>query len=421
MTDEEKLAFLKDVLKENGLDFNAQEINDFFTEKRKKSETLTRRDESKMLVKYGHSSLIRPDIKKITPMEVENASYADTHNIETILDWFLYRNSGDNPLVFENLRNEKFDIFQSFIDENVKYPFNQDLDGDIFNGDSGNHRLLTLIIKNFIEHSKAKNVEEQELVEKEFGMVVFVNLPHREELCDALSDRYYSVSDLYTKDKDRIYPRKACGYREDSFIKAGEEDYLVEYDPETKKYSYKFNFDTFVGTDEELIGYLAVHKVSPEPIMTWCAGGIYYLSCNNQVWKSSSKEEIDKLVPQIQKWHKEGKSTLNCYLEVKDIDSQTYEFSYPGAYIEDERIAKAYAEFWGLILKGRPEKTLFNKLKNFDLVEKELVRSVEKSKSFSLPYFEYENLTKNEYVNIKALFDQFEKFKQSIKTDNVEV
>ena len=420
MTEKEKLELLKKVLSQHGLDFNDEQINDFFTEKRKKIETLTRRDEStKEILNYGYSKLVKPLVKKVTPIEIENASYADTYNIESILDWFLYAHSGDESLVLENLETEQFDVYTSFVKENQECPFNEDLDGTIFNGEEGNGKLLSLIIRQFIEFSQAKTDLDRESVNDKYTMDALVNLPHREELCEALRDRYYHVADTDSQDSQRIYPRLACAYRTDSFMYQTEGEYIVEYDPETKKYSYEFNLEKFVGTDEELIGYLGVHKQSTEPIMKWRAGGFYYLSCNNQVWKSSSKEEIEKLVPQVQKWHKEGKSQLNNYLEIKDVDSQTYGFVYHGEYAESEEISKAYSDFWGLVLKGRPEKTLFKKLKDVDSVKRVLEESVKQTGCFSLPDFKYENLTKNEFANLKTLFDQFEKFKLNINNVGV--
>lgn len=420
MTEKQKLELLKKVFSQHGLDFNDEQINDFFTETRKRSETLTKLDEStKEELNYGYSELVRPLVKKVTPMDIENSSYADTYDIKSILDWFLYGRSKDEKLVLENLETEQFDVFSSYVKENQVCPLNEDLEGVIFNGEEGNSELLSLIIRQFIEYSKAKTDLDRESVIDKYSMDALVNLPHREELCAALRDRYAHIIDSYYYGGQSVYPRLACSYRIDSFPYPAEEEYIVEYDPETGKYTYEFNLEKFIGTDEELIGYLAVNEVSAEPIMKWCAGGMYYLSCNNQVWKSSSKEEIEKLVPQIQKWHKEGKSQLNNYLEVKDIDSQTYEFEYPDEYVNDEATSKAYSDFWGLVLRGRPEKTLYKKLKDVDYVKRILQESLKQTARFSLPDFKYKNLTKDEFSNIKTLFEQFEKFKQNI--NNVEV
>ena len=207
----------------------------------------------------------------------------------------------------------------------------EDLKGNFFNGGDGNHRLLALIINNFIEFSKAKTDEERQAVVDKYEMEVPVHLPHKEMLCDAIRDEYKEIMDYFTKDDERFWPRAACVYREDSFAKAHELEHIVEYDPETQKYSYEFNFDKFVGTDDELVGWLAVKEKSKEPIMKWNVGGVYYLSCENQVWKSTNKDEIEKKALQVKEAFKADKINKNNFLEVKDLDSNTYEFKYSGS------------------------------------------------------------------------------------------
>lgn len=426
MTDNEKIELLKRVLKDNGLNYDDPEINDFFTEKRASSETLTEYDKRiGEEIKYFHSSKIKPAMRKVTPMEIDNASYAEWHNLSTVLDWYLYKNAGDNPLVFENIGKDSESLLKSFIDERKNSPLVEDLKGMLFNNGDGNHRLLALIINNFIEFSKAKTDEERQAVDDKFTMEIAVDLPHKEMLCDALRDEYRKVSDYLTKDNERLYPRAACAYREDSFAKAHEREYLVEYDEKTKKYSYEFNSEKFVGTDDELIGWLSIKEKTTEPIMKWCAGGVYYLSCENQLWKSANKQEIENKYEKVREQFKAGKIQKNKFLEVKDLDSNTYEFQYNGMLEDFSGIGVEVADFWHFVLKGRPEKVLFHKLKDSEFIEENFRQKVHDTRylnnSFSMSDFKYENLTHDEYVNVKKLFETFEQKMALLKNDPVEV
>ncbi len=424
MTENEKIELLKKVLKDNGLNFDDPEINKYFTEQRLKTPIMIKDDmRTGESVKYSHSALIRPTIKTIEPLEVENAYYAQTNNLNTLLDWYLYKNYRDNPLVFENLGKDIEELRESFLQANIE--LDEDVQGNLFNGEDGNHRMLAMLINNFIEASKAKTDEESQAVSDKYEFDVPVNLAHKKMLCDALAEEYECVLSLATKDEERLFPMQVCSYRRSTFKTLGEKDYLVDFDFETGKYTYEFNFDKFVGTAEELTGWLITKQKNVEPIMKWEADGMFYLSCNNQVWKSADAKEIEQLSVKVRESFRAGKIAKNNFLEIKDLDSNTYGFEYSGMLAGVVNNAAEVASFWDFVLKSRPEKVLFHKLKGAELVEASLKKSVHDSRylnmDFLLPDFNYENLTHDEYVKVKKLFESFELKLATLKNNPVEV
>ena len=332
MTTQEKMEILEKFLNKYGLSLNDRMVSDFLYEYRQ-LEPLSE-EEKKTLI---YSDIVKPTMLSLLPSDIENASYAGWLDLPMLIDWYLYKNAGDNPLVFENLEKDHQRLKESFEERKQVQGFmTVSPNGKIFNGNDGNHRLLTLIIKHFAERASAKTEDEKKAVDDRYRMNLNASYPISMELYNLLE-----------KEKDSIRPRcnrktsyyQACQYREYVFAMANQGDYLAEYDHNTGKYKYSLNGRAFNGTEQELINYLKTKEISTKPIMTYKCNDTYYISCHNRVWETKDREKAIKLVHKIDAEYKLGNIQEDKFLAVKNCDNtndKAYTIKFPGTYIEQE-------------------------------------------------------------------------------------
>lgn len=418
MTYEEKLNILKEVLKQNGLSYEDEEIFGFFNEERATQPELF--DENDEL--HDYSEHIACVIKKVNPLDFENALYAYDHKLNTLLDWFLYENAGENPFVWNNIGNSKFDIKKSFVQARYKEPAKIDLTGRLFNGGDGNHRLATLIINCIIEFAKAKTEEDKKLILEKYSMEIPVKIPFKHFLCSLLNEQWLKCSSVTS---DSIYPQEVREFRESTFATKEESRCFVKYDEKTKTLSYDFNGEKIVGTEEDLIDCLYGKKDSVEPIMQWYGGGYYYLSCNNKVFKSKNREEVENMLPMVQVGYEKGEFDLYNFVEVKDLDTNTYEIVVSQEYIQDKNQAVAVANKVQNLLINNLNDEVWNKLDDgimwkSDLIERVKYESIHFN-GFTMPQLCFKNLTKQEYKQLKDVVYEITATIKFLKDDAYEI
>lgn len=417
MNYDEKLEILKQILKANGLSYDDAEVFGFFNEERQTQPELFDDD----VQRYDYSVNVKPELETVSPLDFENAYYAHGQGIKTLLDWFMYENAGSNPLVWENAGNPTFDIKISFEAEKKRDPILKDLNGRYFNYGDGNHRLATLIINCIIDFVKAKTEDKKKAVVKKYSMTLPVQIPITSHLSELLYKDYCKINPF----GESIFPEQVRQYRTSSFENFNDSRYFVTYDKKTKLFKYNFNGVEFEGTQDELIDFMYEKKEETEPIMQWCADGVYYLSCNNQVFKSTNKEQIDNLIPKVKKAYAENKFELNNYLEVKDLQTNTYEICYSGDYFNDKEQGKIIATNVEALLLDDKNCPYFNKLENANFWRGKLADEVKRAFAyfggFNLPELKFANLTKEEYVQAKQMFNDLDKLVSQLKGSSVEV
>jgi len=418
MTDEQVFEHLKQVLASNGLDYNDPEVFNFFNNLLPKRAHYAS-DETGKVTKFKTSRHIKPTLKKVLPSDFANSGYFDDAQENTILEWFMYRNASSNPLVWDNIGKDSNSIKQSFVSRrSMAGPAEIDAEGNLFNGEDGNHRLLTLKINHFIERQKAKTEQEKAEVDKKYEMEIEVALPFNVKLCDLLSNVYYNLLESYKEDS--LIPRYAVEYRKQSYSNYYECERIVDYNPETKIFTYNFNDVNFSGTEQELIEFLQTAEIHNMPLMKWEAEGVSYISCYNHIWKSNNKEYIEKLYPRIEQAYLDGKIEKHTFLEIKNVDTQTYEVRFPSMYEEDELVANQIAKYLQSIIKSGSSPVLFNKLINYN--EQGFLEAITKNgffKDFNLGEIRYENLTKEEELALAELFKGFEQRIEEVKDNTI--
>lgn len=337
MTTQEKMEILEKFLNKYGLSLNDRIVSDFLYDDRQ-LEPLSEEEKETLI----YSDIVKPTMLSLLPSDIENASYAGWHDLPMLIDWYLYKNAGDNPLVFENLEKEHQRIKESFEEQKQVQGFmTVSPNGKIFNGNDGNHRLLTLIIKHFAERTSAKTEEEKKAVDDKYRMNLNVSYPISRELYNLLEKEKDLVTPHCNRKKSHY---QACLYREQAFYKAKQGDYLTEYDPNTGKYNYSLNGRAFNGTEQELINYLKTKEISTKPIMTYKCNDTYYISCHNRVWETKDREKAIKLVHKIDEEYKLGNVQEDKFLAVKNCDNsndKAYTIKFPGTYIEQENQEEA--------------------------------------------------------------------------------
>jgi len=282
MTDEQKLQILEDYVNQYNLSIYFGPFRDFLNAYRRKY-VLTK-DESQTLT---FSSNVAPTLKTILPKDIVNASYAMDFDLSSLYDWLLYRNFEDNPFVFEHLDTDPQSLINSFVEDKIKRgPVHASTDGRLFNGNDGNHRLLTLIIKYFAERHNAISQESKEEVDKKYQMTVPVSYPISQELSDALNDLKSEID--YSPFDDKLIPQKARTYRYNAMANSKQAEYLASYNPATNEYKLTFNDEVFVGTEDKLLKYLKQRQAT-RPIMYFNDGETYYVSIHNNIWFTKDK------------------------------------------------------------------------------------------------------------------------------------
>ena len=413
MTDKLIFEHLQKVLADNGLDYNDPEVFKFFNSLLPKRVNVVT-DENGNVKKYNNSPFIRPVVKKVLPSDFANSGYYDDAQDDTILDWFMYRNSSGNPLVWKNIGKDSSSIKASFVKRrNELDPAKVDAVGNLFNGEDGNHRLLTLKINHFIERQKAKTEHEIAEIDKKYEMEIEIDLPFSSRLCRALSDIY---NEMFTSSsEDALIPKFVAEYRSLSYENYNESMRFVEYDEQTKIFNYRLNDVEFSGTEEELIEFLQTAEIHNMPLMQWQADGISYISCYNHVWKSTDSNYMEKLYPKIEQAYLDGKIEKHTFLEIKDVDTQTYEVRFPEIFEYDETSVELILQQLDYLTST--SNAVFNKLTSYTEQDlKEVIKTNDYWKGFSLGELRYEGLTREEVKEIESVLSNFEDILEEIKS-----
>ena len=133
-------------------------------------------------------------------------------------------------------------------------PIRQSLDCKFYNGEDANHRLLTLIINQFIETKIATTEEQKQQVKDKYTMTLEVTSPISYELNDLLwkeIDKFKEGSSVKS-----IFPSLVREYRVKTFEHYRDAFYCVSYDEQQKLLTYDFNGEKFSGTEQELTTWL---------------------------------------------------------------------------------------------------------------------------------------------------------------------
>lgn len=412
-TDQDKIDILNKVLKQYGLSFDDYEVDYFFNRTRTLEPVLEEYSEEGKQ-EFAYSQYIRPTTKKLLPSDFENSTYGTDR---TLLDWYMYRNWNERTLVWENVGNANFDVKTSFLNDRNRYSKTicQDIRGNIFNKGDGNHRLVILIINHFLEKESAKSPEEKLLIDKKYEMELDVSLPFSKELYELLNNEFINMK----KNNSNL----AIRFREESYENFDESKYFVMYDETTKIFNYSLNGETFSGTEQEMINFLKTKKQKKDPIMTWEADGVFYVSCGNTVWKSKNKDDIVELLPKINQAYQGGVIEILNILEIKDIEKNTYEIRYPSVWVEDKNLAMEIASSFKTIFWGQNEKTFFDKLEDVNYWRTNLPENINKAYGFfggvSIPDLAHLNLTKDEFRKLRQMYIEFDKVVQNAQNQEL--
>lgn len=421
MRDEEVLEKLKEVVASFGLSLDDPEIKEFFYGTRKIYQDGSYDEETQKA--YFASVGIKPIVMTLLPSDFENSGYG-VSNQTCLMDWFLYRNSSHNPLVWKNIGKDSASIKQSFEETRKESgPIMLTNDGYYFNGNDGNHRLLTLIINHFLERKAAKTEEEKLAVDKRYEMDLEVCVPCCAELYSLLDKEVQSYAYHYwEKDEERVFPNSVCKYREKMFENPKENTYFVTFIPEKNCYKYNLNGVRFEGNEQELVQFLQTKEETNLPIMFWECNGTYYISCYNMVWKSKDEAKLLELKPRIIKALENKTLTYHTFLEVKDIDKNTYQVRLDEINVRGEEKIKQFAAIMEEFLKDKQTDILFDDAKKRQEREEFLIYCKQcQHFSFDCLIFtekEYTNLTKEQYVKI---YQQMVALEQCLKKLNVTV
>lgn len=346
---------------------------------------------------YKHTHLIAPVLITVTPLSFENSGYGN-NGIDTLLDWFLYRNSSSNSLVWDNIGKPSQEILKSFINQRAKSgPIIMNSAGQIFNGEDGNHRLLTLIINQFLERNSAKSKAEKLAIDKQYEMTLPCDFAYNAELVDLLENIEKQIS-IYNQDSQ--IPMLVRKFRDDL---RQNNAWFVKYDPKTKLFTFNFNDEKFTGNEQDFIKYLHSRKQIKQPVMCWDCDGVYYASCYNKVYKSTSKQKIDKIFSKL-------KNNVDAvdnkpYLEIKDLDTNRYELHRGYMQYEDRELAKEIAQFEVDFIKDNAEILSYKTKQNMSKYRAECKDVLKFNINLCLDELIYENLSLEELFNLSAVFD----------------
>ncbi len=419
MNDEEVFARLKKVLSRHGLSLDDPEVKHFFFRERKIKEYKEFDIDAQKV--YLSSVGIKPVKVTLLPSDFENSGYGSKEQTR-LIDWFLYRNSGHNSLVWENIGKDSLSIKQSFEQTREREgPIDISIDGKFYNGADGNHRLLTLIINHFLERSSAKTEEEKLAVDKMYEMELEVCIPCCEELYQLLDKEMQAYAYKYwQKDDERIFPNSVCKYREAMYDNDLKNTYFVTFNPEENSYEYNLNGVKFKGNEQELIKFLKTKEDTNLPIMMWECDGTYYISCYNKVWKSKDETKILQLKPKIIKSFTNRLMDYHQFLEIKDIDTNTYQLRLDDINVRGETEAKQFATVMMDFLEDEQTDVLFYEDEKWADREEFLKYCKQSFKvSFDCLIFnekEYKNLTKEQYLKISQQLICLEECLKKINT-----
>ena len=110
MEKNKKIQLLESFLRSRGLSLDDPDVKKFFFEQRKTRHGATL-ENRKMKLAYGP---IEPAVYRIDPIQFMNNGYLNDEDTSSIMDWLMYSNYEDNPLVFDNLGKDQTEIRRSF-------------------------------------------------------------------------------------------------------------------------------------------------------------------------------------------------------------------------------------------------------------------------------------------------------------------
>lgn len=404
---EEKLQILESFLRKHNLSLGNRSVDAFFNERRK---TLAeaRRDNARLKLDYGP---IEPTIVRTTPLDFENNGYESTIDDATksVKEWFLYANMEDNPLVFNNLGSDQSWILDSFQNTRRKVdPAFMSADGRLFNGGDGNHRLLALMLNQFVERANARTDEERKMVDNKYMIEVPVSYPHDKELCQLLEKEKVKVSPDFSDASQEGYPFMAREYR--AHHQGSNNLYVAKLNRKNGIYTYDFNGTRFSGTGEELKLFLKNKKQSKNPSMIWNDGQTYYVSSNNHVIKSKNNIFIQNIFNELE-MNVKNKEENSPYLVVFDADKNKYEIQTNALKVEEsESVArKKIIDFGYKFLEDSSNNYFFDVFG----IDKNEIRTTlgqgEVGIFMAFDQLKAENLNKEELIYVKRRLDLINK------------
>ena len=408
MEKNQKLQILESFLREHGMSLDDPDVKKFFFEQRKTKEEAFRENAQRQLA-YGP---IEPTIYRVDPLQFENSGYFGNGDFTCLMDWLLYSNAIDNSLVFDNLGKNQEEIRKSF-EERRRYsdPLLVDWEGKIYNSEDGNHRLLSLIINEFVEYAACRTAEERKAVRDKYELIVECSFTHDKELCDLLEKEKARYVDYKTPENaDMFIPEAVREFRARN--RKSSDTYLASYDPQTRRYKYDFNGEEFEGTASELKNFLKIKQKSKVPAMLWSDGVTTYASCNNFVVKSKNKQYVEKRFHQLSETKNAQDFSYKPYLVIFDADTLTYDVTVPAFSVDegDSRLKTEIINF-GLDFAEATQNDRFFEL--CDVKKEDVLKECHDGElGFVMAFSEmhFKNLSKDDYEYVLRTLVNNEKF-----------
>lgn len=409
MEKSQKIQILESFLRSRGLSLDDPDVKRFFFEQRKTRGAVSKENYKQKLA-YG---AIEPKLYRIQPIHFMNNGYLENVDSSSIMDWLMYSNYEDNPLVFDNLGKDQSSIRDSFEERRrIARPAFMDVEGNVYNGEDGNHRLLSLMINQFVDFACCKNDAERQAVKDKYALFLEVSLPHDKELCTLLEREKNKFVDYPTDENCGDFIPYAV--REFRHLHTDLSDtYLASYDDKTKTYFYDFNGTKFSGSCEELKNFLRTKKQETLPVMLWTCGKETFLSHNNFVIKSENKQFLEKRLGNMRASREMAKSMPKTdYLIVYDADKEKYDIIVPQMNIPEGR-GKAKIELVNFL------QDFAENLSNdqfFELAGKSqqalLKECSDGRNGFAMyvPELKFENLSAEEYALVANVLKENEEF-----------
>ena len=408
MEKNQKLQILESFLRERGMSLDDPDVKKFFFEQRKTKEEAFRENSQRQLA-YGP---IEPTIYRVDPLQFENNGYFGNGDFTCLMDWFLYSNAIDNSLVFDNLGKNQEEIRKSFEDRRrYSDPLLVDWEGKIYNSEDGNHRLLSLMINEFVEYAGCRTKEERTAVRDKYALIVECSFTHDKELCELLEKEKARYVDYKTDENaDLFIPEAVREYR--AGHRKTSDTYLASYNPETRRYKYDFNGEKFEGTASELKNFLKIKQKTKVPAMLWSDGVTTYASCNNFVVKSKNKQYVEKRFHQLSETKNTRDFSYKPYLVVFDADTGTYDVTIP-AFSVDEGESRLKTEIinFGIDFAEAVQNDRFFELCDVD--RESIIKECHDGESgFVMAFNEmhFKNLSKDDYEYVLRTLARNEKF-----------
>lgn len=332
---EQKFRLLEKFLNKFGFSLDEEPFKEFLLKNRMNVEDLKKQNAQSRMT-YGP---IEPTIHRITPLSFHNCGYFGGENDFTCLrEWLAYENLEGNDLVFENLGKDQIGLKESFErTRKLDGPAFADDEGHLFNGTDGNHRLLSLMINEFVEYESAKTESEKKAVLQKYAMEIPVSYPHDRELCELLEKERSDFAPYEsTENETTRIPLPVREYR--ALHQKGPELYVAKYDHQTETYTYDFNGTKFSGSCAELVRFLKTKQKETRPIMLWDDGETYYVSNNNTVFKSKIPSRVQARFDEM-KMKVRDDAKLKPYLVVYDADTGLYEIKTSQLTIQESDLA----------------------------------------------------------------------------------